>query len=307
MKTCILSLALTGGVKRIHLSLIVALALTGLHQNAIATPAVVTLGSDAGFAVLAGSGITITGPTKITGDIGTFPTTSITGFQNVTLNGANDAGNAVTQQAKSDLLTAYNDAVGRASGTTYAGGFDLVGQTLTSGVYHDATSLFLSGTLTLDAQGNPDAVWIFQAGSTLITASNSTIDLIGGAQACHVFWQVGSSATLGIGTDFAGNILALTSITLDTGATVDGRVLAQNGAVTLDTNTITLAVCSSDTTSDTGGSGGTGGGTGGTGGTGGGPATAPETGSTLLLLGAGLAALLACKRESFAVLMARAY
>jgi hypothetical protein len=201
------------------------------------------MGTAGSYAVLAGSGITVTGPTTITGDIGTFPTTSITGLGNVTLNGVNQAGNAVTQLAKNDLVTAYNDAAGRTYDATYGGGYDLVGQTLVSGVYNDSSSLFLSGTLTLDAQGNPNAVWIFQAGSTLITGSNSKVNLINGADACNIFWQVGSSATLGTGTDFAGTILALTSITLNTGATVDGGVLARNGAVTLDNNTIAAATC----------------------------------------------------------------
>jgi len=265
-------------VKRITAGLSFAVALTFLHLTASANPAFVNLGTTSGFAVLAGSGITVTGPTTITGSIGTFPTTSITGFGNVTLNGTNHAGDAVTQLAKNDLVIAYNDAAGRSSNVMYGGGYDLVGQTLISGVYADSSSLFLSGTLTLDAQGNPDAVWIFQTGSTLITASNSAVDLIGGAQACHVFWQVGSSATLGTGTDFVGNILALTSITLNTGATVDGRVLALNGAVTFDTNTITRAVCNGP---DTGGGGGT---------------AVPDGGSTLMLFGAGLATLLAAKR-----------
>ena len=103
--------------------------------------------------------------------------------------------------------------------------------------------MFLSGTVTLDAQGDPAAVFIFQAGSTLITASNSTVALVGGAQACHVYWQVGSSATIGVGTNFVGNVLALTSITMQTGATLQGSALARNGAVTLDTNVITRAGC----------------------------------------------------------------
>ena len=246
-----------------------------LRNEAAAIPTAVNLGTASSFAVLAGSGITVAGAvnsTIITGDIGTFPTTSITGLGNVVLNGANQAGNAVTQNAKNDLVTAYNDAAGRSYDITYAGGFDLVGLTLTSGVYNDSSSLFLSGTLTLDAQGNSDAVWIFQAGSTLITASDSTVALIGGAQACHVFWQVGSSATLGTGTDFSGNIMALESITLNTSATVDGRVLALNGAVTLDNNTITMSACDI-------------------------PSAVPETGGTLSLLGAGLATLLGFRRR----------
>jgi Ice-binding-like/VPDSG-CTERM motif len=270
------------GVKRIAAGFAFAVALTFLQLTAMANPAFVNLGTSSDYAVLAGSGITVTGPTTITGNIGTFPTTTITGFGNVTLNGTNHAGDAVTQQAKNDLVIAYNDAAGRSSDVVYGGGFDLVGLTLPSGVYTDSSSLFLSGTLTLDAQGDPSAVWIFQTGSTLITASNSTVDLIGGAQACHVFWQVGTSATLGTGTDFNGNILAMTSITLNTGASVNGRLLARNGAVTLDNNTITRAVCNT---------GGTGGGTGGN--------AVPDSGNTLVLFGVGLTTLLAVKRRLF--------
>lgn len=217
------------------------IAATLLPQNSLAQ--MVNLGTTSGFAVLAGSGITNTGATTINGDIGTFPTTSITGLGTVTLNGVNHGGDSVTQQAKTDLITAYNDAAGRAPTTTFAPALDLGGLTLTPGVYNNPTSFGLTGTLTLNALGDPNAVWIFQTGSTLITASGSDVSLLSGAQACHVFWQVGSSATLGTNTDFAGNILALTSITLNTGATVDGRVLARNGAVVLDANTITLAVC----------------------------------------------------------------
>ena len=201
----------------------------------------VNLGTAGNFAVLAGSGITNTGPTTITGDVGTFPTTTETGFGSVTLIGTNHAGDAVTQVAKTDLTTAYNDAAGRIPATTVSG--DLGGQTLVPGVYKSASSLGLTGTLTLDAQGDPNAVFIFQMGSTLTTASGSNVNLINGAQSCDIFWQVGSSATLGTGSTFRGNILALTSITATTGATVDGRLLAMNGAVTLDTNTITEATC----------------------------------------------------------------
>ena len=213
------------------------------HREAVALPAPVNLGSASGFAVLAGSGITVTGPTLITGDIGTFPTTSITGFGNVVLIGVNHAGDAVTQLAKNDLVTAFNDAAGRIDTTFYAAPFDLGGSVLTSGVYQDESSFAITGTLTLDAQGNPDAVWIFQAGSTLTTATASRVALINGGQACNVFWEIGSSATLGTTTTFVGNILAQTSITLNTGATVDGRVLALVGAVTLDQNVITKSDC----------------------------------------------------------------
>jgi hypothetical protein len=202
----------------------------------------VNLGTATSFAVLAGSGITNTGPTTIIGDVGTFPTTTETGFGTVTIIGTNHAGDAVTQGAKNDLVTAYNDAAGRTPATTVSG--DIGGQTLTPGVYNSSSSLGITGTLTLDAQGDPNAVFIFQIGSTLITAAeNSNVALINGAQACNVFWQVGSSATLGTNTTFQGTILALTSITATTGAVVNGRLLARNGAVTLDTNTITETIC----------------------------------------------------------------
>ncbi len=191
--------------------------------------------------VAAGTGITFTGPTAITGDIGSHPTPTMVGLGNLTLTGVNHADDAVTIQAKSDLLAAYTDAAGRTATVTYSPIYDLGGSTLPSGVYKDPSSFAITGTLTLDALGDPNAVWIFQAGSTLITASDSIVALIGGAQASRVFWQVGSSATLGTGTDFAGNIMAQESITLNTGATVSaGRVLALNGAVSLDTSLVTV-------------------------------------------------------------------
>ena len=214
------------------------LAALALSINANAAT-LVDLGTASGFAVLAGSGITNTGTTTITGDIGTFPTLSITGAGSIVLNGVNHGGDAVTQVAKTDLAAAYVAALGQAPDTTYAGAQDLVGLTLASGVYRSDVSLELSGVLTLDALGNPNAVWVFQMASTLTTGTSSVVNLINGAQASNVFWQVGSSATLGTNSDFSGTILALTSITLTTGATVDGRMLASNGAVTLDGNTIT--------------------------------------------------------------------
>ena len=205
----------------------------------------VGLGTADSFAVLAGAGITNTGPTTTTGDIGTFPTTSISGLASMTVNGTNHAGDAVTQSAKNDLVTAYDSAAGQGPTVPISG--ELGGMTLVSGVYNSASSLGLTGTLTLDAAGNPNAVFVFQAGSSLTTASGSQVALVNGAQACNVFWQVGSSATLGTGSVFRGTVMALTSITLTTGAAVDGRVLARNGAVTLDTNTITRSTCSAAT------------------------------------------------------------
>jgi hypothetical protein len=206
-----------------------------------AGPAAPGLGTAGSFAVLAGTGITNTGPTTIKGDVGSYPTTTQTGFGSVTFSGGtNHAGDAVTQGAKTDLITAYNTAAG--SGPTIPVAADLGGQTLTPGVYNSASSLGLTGKLTLS--GTSSDVWIFQAGSTLTTASGSSVVFIGGATSCNVFWQIGSSATIGTGSAFKGTIMALDSITVTTGATIDGRALARNGAVTLDTNTITGSTCS---------------------------------------------------------------
>lgn len=232
----------------------VALAIVGLlfalGSNAVAAPTPVGLGTAGSFAVLAGTGITNTGPTTITGDIGTFPTTSITGVTSLTLSGTNHAGDSVTQGAKIDLVTAYNTAAGE--GPTTAIPADMVGQTLTPGVYNSAGAIHLSGVLTLDpGQLGPNAVWVFQAGSDLITASGSKVVMLNGAQSCNVYWQVGSSSTLGTNSTFIGTIMALTSISLQTGAKLDGRALARDGAVTLDTNTITRSACSTSTSTPT--------------------------------------------------------
>ncbi|CAN5449889.1 hypothetical protein BH24ACT7_BH24ACT7_03210 [soil metagenome] len=212
------------------------------QPTASAAPAPVGLGTAGSFAVLAGSAVTNTGPSVIDGDLGVSPGTAITGFPPGIVLGTIHAGDAVAAQAQSDLTIAYNDAAGRACDTDLTGQ-DLGGLTLTSGVYCFSSSAQLTGALTLDAQGDPDAVFIFQIGSTLITASGSTVNLINGAQACNVFWQVGSSATLGTNSTFRGTILALTSITVTTGTTIEGRALARNGAVTLDNNVITTPMC----------------------------------------------------------------
>jgi len=217
-----------------------AIAAVGVGPAAAAT-APVGLGTAGSFAVLAGSTVTNTGPSVINGDLGVSPGTSITGFPPGLVNGTQHSADAVALQAQKDLTIAYNDAAGRAPTATVTA--DLGGQTLVAGVY-TGTTLSLTGTLTLDAQGNPNAVFIFQSAKTLITASASRIVLINGADPCNVFFQVGSSATLGTNSVFVGTILALTSITANTGATVAGRLLARNGAVTLDSNTITRPNCS---------------------------------------------------------------
>lgn len=206
----------------------------------------VDLGLAQSFAVLAGSGITNTGPTTASGsagaDFGSSPTGTFTGDVQVTTSGTKyTAVDAAVTAAKVDLTTAYNDAAGRTPATTVTA--DLGGQTLTTGVYKSASSLAVTGTLTLDAENDPNAVFIFQAGSTLTSASSATIALVNGADACNVFWQVGSSATFGTDTVFVGHVMALTSITANTRATFQGQLLAQNGAVTLDTNTITNNLC----------------------------------------------------------------
>ena len=215
--------------------------LVTLVGGAAAAATAVPLGTAHNFAVLAGSGITNTGPTTITGDLGTYPTTTMTGTGSLTVHGTNHHGDAVTQQAKTDLVTAYNTAA--AEGPTSPISADLGGQNLSPGVYNSASSIGLTGTLTLNAHGHPNATFVFQAGSSLTTASASNVKLVNGAQACNVFWQVGSSATLGTGSSFRGSILAKTSITVTTGVTVHGRVLARNGAVTLDTDTIHRSTC----------------------------------------------------------------
>jgi hypothetical protein len=214
-----------------------------------AVPAPVGLGTAAAFAVLGGSTVTNTGPTVLTGNLGLSPGSSVTGFPPGTVSGTTHVADAAALQAQTDLTTAYNDAAGRTGGTTISA--DLGGRTLTPGVYTSASSLGLTGTLTLDGQGDENAVFIFQAGSTLTAAPGSSVMLIGGAQACNVVWQVGSSATLNTGTTFKGNILALTSITLNTGTQVDGSTLARNGAVTLDTNNVSRALCSAAPTTTT--------------------------------------------------------
>ena len=214
----------------------------GLAGEARAAAVGVPLGTAAPFAVLAGAGITNTGPTTLRGDLGSYPTTTTTGTGTLTTTGVNHGGDAVTRGAKADLTTGYNTAAGE--GPPHPVTADLAGRTLTAGVYRSGSSLGLTGAVTLDAGGNPDAVFVFQAGSTLKTASASRVTLTNGAQACHVFWQVGSSATLGTASVFRGSILALTSISVTTGVTIDGRVLARNGAVTLDTDTITTPTCS---------------------------------------------------------------
>ena len=208
----------------------------------------VGLGTATSFAVLAGTGITNTGPTTITGDVGTHPTPAEPGFGSVTLHGANHQADAVALQAKNDLTTAYNSASGQGPDTAVA--VELGGRTLTPGIY-GAGTLAINGTLTLNTLGNPNAVFIFKSASTLITGSGSRVIVANGATACNVYWRVPTSATLGTGSHLIGSVLAGVSITATTAATIQGRLLAETGAVTLDTNTITRPVCAAATTPTT--------------------------------------------------------
>lgn len=197
----------------------------------------ISLGSAAVYGVFAASTITNTGLTVINARIGLSPGTSITGFP-PGVDAGEDISNAAAVQAAADIKTAYNNLAALAP-TADLTGQDLGGQTLNAGVYSFSSSGGLTGTLTLDGQGSPDAVFVFQFGSTLTTASASQVVLINGAQACNVYWQVGSSATLGTGTMFAGNVLAQASITVTTGTSLSGGgFYALTAAVTLDTNSI---------------------------------------------------------------------
>jgi len=198
------------------------------------------LGAAGSFSVLGASAVTNTGNSVVTGDLGIWPNTgsSITGFPPGIVLGTLHPGDAVAMQGQSDLTAAYNDLAGRVCNTVLTG-TDLGGQVLIPGVYCFSSSAQLTGTLTLDAQGNAGATFIFQIGSTLTTASNASVALINGASNGNIYWQVGSSAVLNTTTHFAGSILALTSITLNTGASVSGRMLARSGAVTLDSNDVT--------------------------------------------------------------------
>ncbi len=199
----------------------------------------ISLGTAQSFGVLGGSTVTNTGATTVNGNVGVSPGTAVTGFPpGVIVGGAIHSNDAVAVQAQNDLTTAYND-IASTPCTVDLTGQNLGGLTLTPGVYCFSSSAQLTGALTLDALGNPNALFLFKIGSTLTTASGSSVTVINGGSSCNrVFWQVGSSATLGTGTSFAGDILALTSITLTTGANTSGRTLARNGAVTLDTNNV---------------------------------------------------------------------
>lgn len=214
------------------------------------------LGTAASFAVLGNSTVTNTGSSVLNGDLGLYPGTSITGFFGTTANegpGVVSAGHSVhqtdatAQQAQTDTTAAYSTLSGQSCGGNDLSGQDLGGMTLVPGVYCFTSSAQLTGTLTLNAQGDPNAVWVFQIGTALTTASSSSVVFSNGGTGtpgCNVFWQVGSAATLGGSTTFVGTIIAHTeAITFVTGATLYGRALSSTAAVTLDSNTITTPTC----------------------------------------------------------------
>jgi hypothetical protein len=230
--------------KRVALFLALLLVISAaVPATSIAAEPTVNLGTSAPFAVLAHSTITNTGATTITGDVGLHPGTDVTGWGTVTLTGAMHITDAVALLATTDLETAYSDAAGRPVSATLTS--ELGGLTVLPGVY-DATeggSFSITGTLTLDAQGDPEAVFIFKSGATLITQSASHVELINGARFCRVFWVVPSSATLGTNSTFAGHIFAYADITATTGAIIEGQLLARTGQVALQGNTITNTPC----------------------------------------------------------------
>ncbi len=215
-----------------------AVILAASPQLATAAELPVALGRAGNFAVLAGSTVTSTGATVVHGDLGVSPGTAVTGFPPGTIVGTLHAGDAAAADAETDLTIAYNDAAGRSTAPVLVSG-NLGGMTLSPGLYKSSSSLEISaGDLTLDAQGNANAVFIFQMASTFVTTSGRQVILAGGAQAANIFWQVGSSATIGTTSVIKGNILADQSISLQTGATLDGRALARIAAVTMDSNLI---------------------------------------------------------------------
>ena len=261
------------------------------------------LGTASAFSVLAGSTVTNTGTTTVDRSVGVHPGSAVTGESSMVVGGTVHKADAVALQAKSDLTEAYNNAAGQTPRIDEDA--ELGGETLVGGVYNRPAAMALTGQLTLDGANDPDSIWVFQAGRTLTTASASSVVLIRQANPCNVFWQVGSSAALGTTTHFVGTIMAEATITMQTGATIQGRTLARSGAVNLHSNVFTSPDCVYDedvedavtptptptpSPSDNptgnpgdndgrGGNGGAGGGTGGTGGSGGGQISTVPSGS----------------------------
>jgi hypothetical protein len=229
--------------RRLAIALAACLGVAALPGAAQAAP--VNLATVSPFVVLGGATVTNTGPSVLNGDLGVAPGTALVGFGlPAVVNGATHANDAVAHQAQADLTTAYDVAAGQAvPPANDLTGTDLGNRTLAAGAYRFTSSAQLTGALTLDAQGDPHAQFVFNIASSLTTASASSVVLINGASACNVFWRVGSSATLGTTTTFRGNVMALTSISLDNGATVVGRMLARNGQVSLINNVLSAPQC----------------------------------------------------------------
>jgi hypothetical protein len=250
---------------------------------AAAQAAPVNLATAGSFVALGGSTVTNTGPSVLNGDLGVSPGTSLVGFGlPATVNGATHANDAVAGQAQADLTTAYTVAAGQpVAPANVLTGTNLGNRTLNAGAYRYASSAQLTGPLTLDAQGDPNAQFVFEIGSTLTTASASSVNLVNGASPCNVYWQVGSSATLDTTTAFQGNVMALTDISLNNAASVRGRLLARNGQISLINNVLDSSPCTAGSSGTPGGTGsatGSGSGSGAASGTGVG-ATPPGSGS----------------------------
>ena len=219
---------------RYLLAILVSAIIVGTNVIAALAATDPGLGLAGTFAVLAGTTVTNTGPSWITGGLGVAPGSAVTGFPPGT-SGVQHNGDSVALTAQTNLTAAYTNAAAQpCPSTNNLTGSNLGGLTLVPGVYCQTTAPTLTGTLTLNGGG----VYIFQIGSTLVTASGARVALIGGAQPCDIFWVVGSSATIATSTAFVGTIMALTQIAMQTGATLNGRALARNAAVTLDTNRI---------------------------------------------------------------------
>jgi hypothetical protein len=224
-----------------------AVFIAGPMANAAQAAIQVPLGTASAFSVLAGSTVTNTGPTTISRNVGLAPGTAITGADEMTVAGEYHVADAVALDAKNDLTTAYNQASSAVQEPVTTVATDLGESTpLVGGTYETGGAMELKGQLTLDAQGKADTVWVFRTDSTLITATDSSVSFINGGNPCNVFWQVGSSATLGVRTEFIGTIMASTTITMDTGATLEGRALASTGAVNLHSNRIFGSGCANE-------------------------------------------------------------
>ena len=216
----------------------VALCVVTSTSNAATT---ISLGSAGSYGVLAGAGISNSGTTTIIGDQGSSPSSAYFGFNKVTVTGATHLGDTAAATAQVDAKDSYRN-LGLQSSTQLIVG-DLGGQVLTPGVYTTGESIGMTGKLTLDAKGDPNAIFIFKAGSTLTTSSASSMSMINGGSQCNVYWLVGSSATLGANSTFLGTVLASSNIAAGSGATIFGRLLALNGTAGLNNNLITVSTC----------------------------------------------------------------